>query len=84
VGASVCTSVVSGTVSAIGRFTFVSVRPDGHACDVETLTTSRSKVADTTVPVSVRENGVPAFAAKRSLYAFCRYAYGLTARPPPG
>ena len=73
VGASVCTSAVSGTVTVISRFIFVSVRPDGHACDVVTLTTSRSRATETTVPVSVSENGVPAFAANRSLYAFCRY-----------
>ena len=29
-------------------------------------------VAETTVPVSVSANGVPAFAEKSSLYAFCR------------
>ena len=84
VGATVCTSAVAGTASVIGRFSFVSVSPDGHACEVATLTTTRSVVAETTVPESVSENGVPGFAANSSLYAFCRYGYGLTACPPPG
>src|SRR5262249_26866122 len=68
----------------IGRFSFVRVSPVGHACDVAPLTLSWSTPADITVPVSSSENGVPGFAAKRSLYAFCRYGYGLAALPPPG
>src|SRR3954466_9458900 len=39
-GLSVLTTVLSGTVSVIGRFSFVWVSPEGQACDVDTFTTS--------------------------------------------
>ena len=66
------TSAPAGTARLMLWFSFVSVNPDGHACDVDTLRVSRSAVAETTVPVSVTTNGVPAFAAKRSFCAACR------------
>ena len=83
-GLTLCTTTDAGTASVIVRFTFVTVRFAGHACDVATLTASSSSEAETTAPVNATTNGAPAFDAKSSLYADCRDGYGSTALPPFG
>ena len=60
-----CTTAEAGTASVTVRFTFVTVRFEGHACEVATLTASSSSATETTAPVNVTTNGAPGFDAKR-------------------
>ena len=84
VGASVCTSVVSGTAIVICRLSFVSVRsgrPRLRGRDADRRAGRRS-LRRRCRSASARR--ATRLCHEQELVAFCRYGYGLTARPPPG